>query len=54
MVYIIVIISVLIAGWLGWEIHRAPLIEDENTKLDYDPTTDIWDDGYKFSNNEEI
>lgn len=44
MVYIIVIISVLIAVWLGWEVHRAPLIEDENSKVDNDPTTDIWHD----------
>jgi hypothetical protein len=43
MVYIIVIISVLIAVWLGWEVHRAPLIEDENSNFQ-DPTTDIWHD----------
>jgi hypothetical protein len=44
MLYIVIIVSVLIAAWLGWEIHHAPLIEDENTNIDHDPTTDIWHD----------
>lgn len=41
--------------WIGWEIHRAPLIEDEKIIFDDDddPTTTCWDDDNKDGNHTE-
>jgi len=42
----IIIAALLFAARIGWEIHRAPLMEDENETF-YDPTTTCWDDDDK-------
>lgn len=42
----IIIAAILFTAWIGWEIHRAPLMEDENDTL-YDPTTTCWDEDDK-------
>jgi hypothetical protein len=43
MFYFIIIFAVVFAAWIGWELHRAPNIEDDNSSL-YDPTTTCGDD----------
>lgn len=37
--------------FLGWELYRAPTIEDERTSFDDvdDPTTTCWDDDYNHT-----
>ena len=44
--YYIIAAAVLLTAWLGWELYRAPTIEDEPTSFnkDDDPTTTCWDD----------
>lgn len=43
MFYFIITFAVVFAAWIGWELYRAPNIEDDNSSL-YDPTTTCWDD----------
>jgi len=43
MLIIIIIISVIIALWMGYEINRAPLVNGKDEIIE-DPTTDSWDD----------
>jgi len=43
MFWIILIAALLFVGWITYEFHRAPLMEDENETF-YDPTTTCWDD----------
>jgi hypothetical protein len=43
MFYFIIIFAVVFTAWIGWELYRAPNIEDDNSSL-YDPTTTCWDD----------
>ena len=43
MFWIILIGGLSFAGWIAYEICRAPHIEDDNNSL-YDPTTTCWHD----------
>ena len=43
MFWIILIPALTLAGWISYELYRAPNIEDDNSSL-YDPTTTCWDD----------
>lgn len=43
MFWIILIAVLLSVGWLTYELHRAPLMEDDNSSIQ-DPTTTCWDD----------
>ena len=44
--YYIIGAAVLLTAFIGWELYRAPNIEDERTSFydDDDPTTTCWDD----------
>jgi hypothetical protein len=44
MFYIIMTIVTIFTAWIGWELYRAPNMEDENDTLIDDPTTSIWYD----------
>ena len=44
MFYFIITLAILLTAWVGWEIYRAPVIEDENDTFLNDPTTTCWDD----------
>ena len=41
MFWIIVVTSLLFAGWITYELYRAPNIEDDNSSLN---TNEEWDD----------
>jgi hypothetical protein len=43
MFWIILTISLSIAGWIAYELYRSPVMEDENDTFD-DPTLSCWDD----------
>lgn len=46
MFYIIGSLAFLFTIWIGWELYRAPTMEDENDTFIDDPTTTIWDDDH--------
>lgn len=44
--YYIIGAALLLTAWMGWELYRAPVVEDEPDTLldDEDPTDTCWDD----------
>jgi hypothetical protein len=44
MFYFIITFAVVFTAWRGWELYRAPNMEDENTTFIDDPTTTCWHD----------
>jgi hypothetical protein len=50
MFYIIITIVIIFIIWIGWELYRAPTIEDENTTFLDDPTTTCWHDDDHYPN----
>ena len=44
MFYFIITFAVVFTAWIGWELYRAPNMEDENTTFIDDPTTTCWHD----------
>jgi hypothetical protein len=53
MFYIIITIVTIFTIWIGWELYRAPNMEDENTTFIDDPTTTCWHDDDENKNHTE-